>query len=63
MPKVLVGKLEGMRLLGKPRHRWEDNTKMNLKGSGLNSFGLGQSATITVEHVFLITNLHILGKL
>jgi hypothetical protein len=52
-----------MRLLGKPRHRWEDNTKMNLKGSGLNSFGLGQSATITVKHMFLITNLHILGKL
>ena len=28
--KVLVGKPEGKRPLGRPRHRWEDNTKMNL---------------------------------
>jgi hypothetical protein len=27
--KVLVGKPEGKRLLGRPRHRWEDNVKMN----------------------------------
>jgi len=27
---VLVGKPEGKRPLGGPRHRWEDNTKMNL---------------------------------
>jgi hypothetical protein len=23
--KILVGKLEGKRSLGRPRHRWEDN--------------------------------------
>jgi hypothetical protein len=28
--RVLVGKLEGKRPLGRPRHRWEDNVKMNL---------------------------------
>jgi len=28
--KVLVGKLEGRRLLGRCRHSWEDNIKMNL---------------------------------
>jgi len=28
--KVLVGKLEGQRPLGSPRHRWEDNIKMDL---------------------------------
>jgi len=28
---VLVGKHEGMRPLGKPRHRWEENIKMDLQ--------------------------------
>jgi len=34
--RVLVGKPEGKRLLGKPRRRWEENVKMNLRevGSG-----------------------------
>jgi len=31
----LVGKHEGKILLGKPRHRWEDNTKMGPKEVGL----------------------------
>jgi hypothetical protein len=30
----LVGKTEGMRPLGRPRRRWEDNIKMNLKEVG-----------------------------
>jgi len=29
--KVLVGKLEGKRPLGRPRRRWEDNNKTYLK--------------------------------
>ena len=29
--KVLVGKPEGKRPLGRPRSRWEDNIKMNLE--------------------------------
>jgi hypothetical protein len=29
--KVLMGKPEGKRLLGRPRSRWEDNIKMNLQ--------------------------------
>jgi len=28
--RALVGKPEGKRPLGKPRRRWEDNTKMDL---------------------------------
>jgi len=28
--RVLVGKPEGKRLFGRPRHRWQDNIKMNL---------------------------------
>jgi len=29
--RVLVGKPEGRRPLGRPRYRWEDNIKMNLQ--------------------------------
>ena len=29
--KVLVGKPEGKRPLGRPRRRWEDNIKMDLQ--------------------------------
>ena len=28
--RVLIGKPEGKRLLGRPRRRWEDNIKMDL---------------------------------
>jgi hypothetical protein len=29
--RILVGKPEGKRPLGRPRHRWEDNIKMDLR--------------------------------
>jgi hypothetical protein len=32
---VLVGKPEGNKALEGPRHRWEDNIKMNVKDVGL----------------------------
>jgi hypothetical protein len=32
--RVLVGKPGGKRSLGRPRHRWEDNTKMDLQEVG-----------------------------
>jgi hypothetical protein len=28
--RILVGKLEGKRLLGRPRRRWADNIKINV---------------------------------
>jgi hypothetical protein len=34
MYRVLVGKPEGRRPLGRPRHRWEDSIKMNLQEVG-----------------------------
>ena len=34
VPKVLVGKPEGKRTLGRPRRRWEDNIKMDLQEVG-----------------------------
>jgi hypothetical protein len=45
--KVLVGKPEGRRLLGRPRRRWEDGirtdlTEIGLGGCGLDSTGSGQ---------------------
>jgi hypothetical protein len=32
--RVLVGKSEGKRPLGRPRRRWEDNIKMDLQEAG-----------------------------
>jgi hypothetical protein len=34
--RLLVGKPEGKRLLGRPRRKWIDNIKMDLLGIGLN---------------------------
>jgi len=43
--RVLVGKTEGKRPLGRPRRRWEDNIKMDLQkvewGRGLDLSGSG----------------------
>jgi hypothetical protein len=44
----LVGKPEGRRPLGKPRHRWEDNIRMNLREVGcgyVDSMELAQDRT------------------
>ena len=38
--KVLVGKPEGKRPLGRPRCRWEDNIKMDLQEVGKGLWGL-----------------------
>jgi hypothetical protein len=32
--RILVGRPEGRRQLGRPRHRWEDNIKMDLQEVG-----------------------------
>ncbi|KAJ4438171.1 hypothetical protein ANN_14110 [Periplaneta americana] len=32
--RVLVGRLEGKRPLGRPRHRWEDNIRIDLREMG-----------------------------
>jgi hypothetical protein len=43
--RILAGRLEGRRPLGRPRHRWEDNIKMGLQEvgwrHGLDSAGSG----------------------
>jgi hypothetical protein len=45
MYRFLVGKPEGKRLLGRPRHRWEDNIKMDVQEvgcGGMDWIGLAQ---------------------
>jgi hypothetical protein len=37
--RVLVGKPEGKRPLGRPRHRWEDNSKIDLQKMGCRGLG------------------------
>jgi hypothetical protein len=32
--KALVGKTEGKRPVGRPRHRWKDGIRMNLRETG-----------------------------
>jgi hypothetical protein len=33
--RVLVGRPKGKRQLGRPRHRWEDNIKMDIREIGI----------------------------
>jgi hypothetical protein len=43
--RVLIGKPEGKRLLGRPRRRWEDNIRMDLQEvgyGGMDWIGLAQ---------------------
>ena len=35
--KILTGTPARKRLLGRPRHRWEDNIRMDLKETGTNT--------------------------
>ena len=39
--RVLVGKPEGKRPLGRPRRRWEDNIRMDLQEVGLGWLRIG----------------------
>jgi hypothetical protein len=43
--KVLVGKLEGQRPLGRPRRRWEEVIRMDLRETGLGVCGLDSTGS------------------
>jgi hypothetical protein len=46
--RLLVGKLEGKRLLGRPRRRWVDNIRMDLGevgGGDVDWIGLARART------------------
>jgi len=44
MYRVLLGKPEGKRTMGRPRHRWEDNIDRS-SGSGMWGHGLDRSGS------------------
>jgi len=59
--RVLVGKPEGKRPLGRPRRRWEDNIKMDLQEmecGGTNWINLAQDRDKWRALVNAVMNLH-----
>jgi len=61
--RVLVGKLEGKRPLGRPRHRWVDNIRMDLQEVGcgyLDWIGLAQDRDRCRTLVSAVMNLWVL---
>jgi hypothetical protein len=60
MYRILVGKPEGMRPLGRPRCRWEDNIKMDLREirwGGMDWIDLAQDRDQWRALVNMVTNL------
>jgi hypothetical protein len=62
--KVLVGKPEGKRPLGRPRRRWEDWVRMDLRETGLGDVDcirLAQDRDRWRAVVSAVMNLRVLG--
>jgi hypothetical protein len=60
--RVLVGRSEGKRPLGRPRRRWEDNIKMDLREIGIdgaNCIQLAQDKVQWWNFVNTVTNLRV----
>jgi len=59
--RVLVGKPEGKRPLGRPKCRWEDNIKMDLQevGGGGDWMELAQDRDRWRAPVNMVTNLRV----
>ena len=60
--RVLVGKLEGKRPLGRPRHRWVDNIRMDLQEVGcgyMDCIGLAQDRDRWQTLVSVVMNLRV----
>jgi len=60
--RVLVGKPDGKRPLGRPRHRWEDNIKMDLQEGGcggMDRIKLAQDSDRWHALVNMVINLRI----
>ena len=62
MYRVLVGKLEGRRPLGRPRHGWVDNIRMELQEVGcgyMDWIGLAQDRDRWQALVRAVMNLQV----
>jgi hypothetical protein len=62
--KVLVGKSEGKRPLGRPRRRWEDRIRMDLREislGGVDWIGLAQDSDRLRAVVSAVMNLRVLA--
>jgi len=60
--RILVGKPEGKRPLGRPRPRWEENIKINLEDlgyGGVDWIELAQDRDRWRAHVSAVMNLRI----
>jgi hypothetical protein len=60
--RVLVGKPEGKRPMGRPRHRWEDNIKIDLQevgGGGMDWIELAQDKDGWWALVSAVMNLRV----
>jgi hypothetical protein len=60
--RVLVGKPEGQRPLGRPRRRWEDNIKMDLQEVGGERMGwieLAQDRNMWRALLYAVMNLRV----
>jgi hypothetical protein len=60
--RIFVGKREGKRQLGRPKCRWEDNIKMNLREIGWSGMGwidLAQDKDQWRDLVNMIMNLRV----
>jgi hypothetical protein len=56
----LVGRPEGKRPLGRPRRRWEDNIKMDLREIGINGANWSRLAQDRVQwHAFVNTVMNL----
>jgi hypothetical protein len=56
--KVLVGKPEGRRPLGRPRHRWEDGVRMDLREIGLGGIVISSQVLFTMEVYYTHSSIH-----
>jgi len=60
--RVLLGKPEGKRPFGRPRHRWEDNIKMDLQEvgcRGMDWIELAQDRDRWRAYVNVVMNLRV----
>jgi hypothetical protein len=63
--RILGGKPEGKRPLGRPRHRWANNIKMDLRAIGWDGMGwidLAQGRDHWRALVNTVMNLRVLGS-